>query len=86
MASSSVRETTVFEIQTRDVRNPPEALRGPLKCKFGRFPFSKKFGNSGWDGNGTHVFQGFHWKVPGNNWNFKKVVLFSRWKISGEKA
>ena len=25
------RETTGFEIQTRDVRNPPEALIGPLK-------------------------------------------------------
>ena len=31
MASSSIRETTGFEIQTRDVRNPPEALRGPPK-------------------------------------------------------
>ena len=31
MPSSSIRKTTVFEIQTRDVRNPPEALRGPLK-------------------------------------------------------
>ena len=38
--------------------------------------------NSGWDVNGTHVFWAYHWKVPGNNWNFKKVVLFSRWKIS----
>ena len=42
--------------------------------------------NSSWDVNGTHVFRALHWKVPGNNWNFKKVVLFSRWKISGEKA
>ena len=31
MASSSIRKTTGFEIQTRDLRNPPEALRGPLK-------------------------------------------------------
>ena len=31
MASSSIRETTGFEIQTRDVHNPPEALRGLLK-------------------------------------------------------
>ena len=31
MASYSIRETKGFEIQTRDVRNPPEALRGPLK-------------------------------------------------------
>ena len=29
-ASSSIRETTGFEIQTREVRNPPEALIGPL--------------------------------------------------------
>ena len=28
----------------------------------------------------------FHWKIPGNKWNFEKVVLFSRWKLSGEKA
>ena len=28
----------------------------------------------------------FHWKIPGNKWNFEKVVLFSRWKFSGEKA
>ena len=35
MASSSIREITVFEIQTRDVRTPPEALRGPLKCNMG---------------------------------------------------
>ena len=33
MATSSIRKTTAgFEIQTRDVRNPPEALIGPLKC------------------------------------------------------
>ena len=33
MASSSIRKTTAgFEIQIRDVRNPPEALIGPLKC------------------------------------------------------
>ena len=42
-ASSSIRETTGFEIQTRDVRNPPEALIGPLKYKMGRFPYTKEF-------------------------------------------
>ena len=57
-----------------------------LKPWLGAFHILRNSGNSGWDCNGTHVFQAFHWKVPGNNWNFKKVVLFSRWKISGEKA
>ena len=31
----------------------------------------------------VHTFQ---WNIPGNKWNFEKVVLFSRWKFSGEKA
>ena len=28
--------------------------------------------NSGWYVNGTQVFRAFHWKVPGNKWNFWK--------------
>ena len=58
---------------------------GLLNIRWGAFHILRNSGNSGWDGNGTHVFQAFHWRVPGNNWNFKKVVLFSRWKISSEK-
>ena len=42
MDFSSIRETRGFDIQTRDVRNPPEALRGPLKCDMGRSPFTTK--------------------------------------------
>ena len=52
----------------------------------GRFHLPRNSGNSGWDVNGTHVFQAFHWKVPGNKKNFEKVVLFSRWKLSGGNA
>ena len=34
-----------------------------------------------------HTFSGRSTgKFPGIHWNFKKIVLFSRWKISGEKA
>ena len=33
--------------------------------------------NSGWDVNGTDVFHVFHRKIPGNEWNFEKVVLLS---------
>ena len=33
----------------------------------------------------AHTFS-FHWKDLGHKWNFKKVVQFSRWKFSGEKA
>ena len=36
MASFSIGETTGFKIQTRDVRNPPEALRGPLEGSVSR--------------------------------------------------
>ena len=42
-ASSSIPETTGFEIQTRDVRKPPEALIGSLKYNMGRFPYTKEF-------------------------------------------
>ena len=42
-ASSSIPETTGFEIQTRDVRKPPVALTGPLKCNMERFPYTKEF-------------------------------------------
>ena len=52
----------------------------------GRFHFPRNSANSGWDVNGTHVFQASQWKVPGNKWNFEKVVLFSRWKLSGGNA
>ena len=58
---------------------------GLLNVTGGAFHIVRNSENSGW-GDGTHVFQAFHWNFPGNNWNFKKVVLFSRWKISGEKA
>ena len=44
----------------------------------GAFHFPRNSANSGWDVNGTHVFQAFHWKVPGNKKNFENVVLFSR--------
>ena len=49
----------------------------------GAFHFPRNSANSGWDVNGTHVFQAFQWKVARNKWNFEKVVLFSRWKLSG---
>ena len=42
--------------------------------------------NSGWDANRTHVFRAFHWKIPGNKWNFEKVALFSRRKLSSGNA
>ena len=42
--------------------------------------------NSGWDANRTHVFLAFHWKIPGNKWNFEKVALSSRRKLSGGNA
>ena len=43
-----------------------------LKPWLGAFHILRNSGNSGWDCNGTHVFQAFHWKVPGNNWNLKR--------------
>ena len=52
----------------------------------GAFHFPRNSANSGWDVNGTHVFQAFEWKVARNKWNFEKVVLFSRWKLSGGNA
>ena len=51
----------------------------------GAFHFPRNSANSGWDVNGTHVFQAFQWKVPGKK-NFEKVVLFSRWELSGGNA
>ena len=57
-----------------------------LNVIWGAFHLLRNSENPRWDVNGTQVFWAYHWKVPGNNWNFKKVVLFSRWKISGEKA
>ena len=58
----------------------------PLNVIWGAIHLQRNSENSSWDVNGTHVFRAFLWKVPGNNGNLKKVVLFSRWKISGEKA
>ena len=52
----------------------------------GAFHLPRNSGNSVWDVNGTHVFKAFHWKVAGNKWNFEKVVLFCRWKLSGGNA
>ena len=52
----------------------------------GAFHFPRNSANSGWDANGTHVFQAFQWKVARNKWNFEKIVLFSRWKLSGGNA
>ena len=52
----------------------------------GAFHLPRNSANSGWDVNGTHVFQAFQWKVPGNKKDFEKVVLFSRWKLSGGNA
>ena len=48
----------------------------------GAFHLPRNSGNSSWDVNGTHIFCAFHWKNPGNKWNFEKVVLFSLWKLS----
>ena len=42
----------------------------------GAFHFPRNSANSGWDANGTHVFQAFQWKVARNKWNFEKIVLF----------
>ena len=39
---------------------------------WGAFHLLRNSENSSWDVDGTHVFRAFHWKVPGNNWNFKK--------------
>ena len=55
-----------------------------VNTEWRRFPFTS--GNSGWVVDGTHVFEAFHWNVPGNKRNSKKRVLFSRWKFSGENA
>ena len=54
--------------------------------KKGAFHLPRNSGNSVWDVNGTHVFKAFQWKVAGNKWNFEKVVLFCRWKLSGGNA
>ena len=48
----------------------------------GAFHFPRNSANSGWDVNGTHVFLAFQRKVAGNKWNFEKLILFSRWKLS----
>ena len=50
------------------------------------FHLPRNSGNSGWDFNGTHVFRVFHAKIPDDERNFEKVVLFSRWKLSGRNA
>ena len=50
------------------------------------FHLPRNSGNSGWGVKGTHVFRAFHWKIPRNKWDFEKVVLFSRWKLSGGNA
>ena len=52
----------------------------------GAFHVPRNSGNSGWDISETRVFRALHWKVSGNKWKFEKVVLFSRWKFSLEKA
>ena len=52
----------------------------------GAFHLPRNSGNSVWDVNGTHVFKAFQWKVAGNKWNFEKVVLFCRWKLSRGNA
>ena len=39
---------------------------------WGAFHLLRNSENSSWDVDGTHVFRTFHWKVPGNNWIFKK--------------
>ena len=85
-ASSSIPETTGLKFRLGTYVNLLKPWLGLLNVTWGAFHILRNSGNSGWDGNGTHLSQAFHWKVPGNNWNFKKVVLFSRWKISGEKA
>ena len=36
--------------------------------------------------SGSRVFRAFHWKIPGNRWDFEKVVLFSHWKLSDRNA
>ena len=56
----------------------------PLNVIWGAFHLLRNSENSIRDVNGTHVFWAY--QVPGNNWNFRKVVLFYRWKISSEKA
>ena len=56
----------------------------PLNVIWGVFHLLRNSENPIRDVNGTHVFWAYH--VPGNNWKFRKVVLFSRWKISDEKA
>ena len=78
------QEVLTFRLETYvDLLKP---WGGLLNVIWGALHLLRNTGNSGWDVNGTHVFRAFHWKVPGNNWNFKKVILFSRWKISDEKA
>ena len=47
----------------------------PLNVIWDAFHLLRNSENSSWDVNGTHLFR-----------NFTKVVLFSRWKIPGEKA
>ena len=41
--------------------------------------YQENSGNTRFPGRSTEQF-------PGLKWNFEKVVLFSRWKFSGEKA
>ena len=52
----------------------------PLNVIWGALHLLRNSENSSWDVNGTHVFRAFLWKVPRNNGNLKKVVLFFRWK------
>ena len=44
----------------------------PVHSSLSRVQGRSPSGNSGWDVNGTHVFQAFHRKVPENKWNFRK--------------
>ena len=52
----------------------------------GVFHLARDSGNSGWDVNGTHFFDTFHWKISGINGASEKVVPFSRWKPSDGKC
>ena len=51
------------------------------RCKstMGTFHFiliPSNSGNFSWDVYGTHILWAFHWKIPGNEWTFEKVVPF----------
>ena len=78
------RDTFPFNVQVRGTGERRRWVRGCVI--WGAFHLLRNSENSSWDVNGTNVFWAYHWKVRGNNWSFKKVVLFSGWKISGEKA